>query len=363
MNQTMYKVFRILAMMIVAISAHAESSSFVQKNNLKSECVGIYQINLPSEVTIALLNLVSTGSTSTAKFYDGQESHFSQLHFAGNMGVISPATDTEFIQYKNVVINNTKRTKQKYLHSQDDKLQKLGQGMLDMTYNSPTLFGWGDSDNSPALYFFIDYKVFLFRFSKNDGDDISLNKKYFDSVLNGFRLRSLYETPKQQGICIPYGFIPDDGTTPRNIAVTMRLIDHPDVEIGFQDSTYYEPTIENGKPSSGYLDPKDAINSFFNNSGVTNNLEKVEPNFPGYHSIQMDGHKGGAVFFTIIREDKSKDYGYIAAVKGDDKAGIPSQLLYVIGTASRAKGKPVNKVELKDMAEKIMASVKKHPVQ
>ena len=98
-------------------------------------------------------------------------------------------------------------------------------------------------------------------------------------------------------------------------------------------------------------------------TGVTNNLEKVEPNFPGYHSIQMDGQKGGAVFFTIIREDKSKDYGYIAAVKGDDKAGIPSQLLYVIGTASRAKGKPVNKVELKDMAEKIMASVKKHPVQ
>ena len=216
----------------------------------------------------------------------------------------------------------------------------------------------------PSLYYLLDKKIFAHSLTNFDDDERrALNKKHFNAFLKGFRLRPLYEIPKQQGVCIPYGFIADDGTTPRNIAVTMRLTDHPDVEIGFQDSTYFVPTVENGKLSSGYREPKDAINSFFNNSGVTNNLEKVESNFPGYHSIKMDGQKGGAVFFTIIREDKSKDYGYIAAVKGDDKAGIPSQLLYVIGTASRAKGKPVNKVELKDMAEKIMASVKKHPVQ
>ena len=75
----------------------------------------------------------------------------------------------------------------------------------------------------------------------------------------------------------------------------------------------------------------------------------------------MGGQAGKGMFVTIHRYDDSIDYGYIAIV--NDIPNTPSQMLYVIRTAARAKGEPVGKDELKDMAEKIIASVKRHPVQ
>ena len=62
------------------------------------------------------------------------------------------------------------------------------------------------------------------------------------------------------------------------------------------------------------------------------------------------------------------DRSYIlkATLLNDDVEGdhdTSSKMFYVISTASRAKGTPVSKDELKDMAEKIMASVKPHAVQ
>ena len=363
MMPVIQRAISLAVIILLESAAHAESSNTNAIKNWKSECIGQYQVSVPGVIEEALDKLTHEWARRFDSYANGEISPFSKLQYAGSSNIIYGVSEADFINYKKTLLINTNKIKQKYLNSSYENQQKWGSEMKDVLYDTSTFFGWGSEDHSPSIYYFLDSKIFSFSFTNNDGNDKTLLKKYFDFVLNGFRLRSLYEIPEQKGICIPYGFIADDGTTPHNIAVTMRLIDHPDVEIGFQDSTYPETTVEHGKLSSGYREPKDAINSFFNNSGVTNNLEKVEPNFPGYHSIKMDGQKGGAVFFTIIREDKSKDYGYIAAVKGDDKAGIPSQLLYVIGTASRAKGKPVNKVELKDMAEKIMASVKKHPVQ
>ena len=83
----------------------------------------------------------------------------------------------------------------------------------------------------------------------------------------------------------------------------------------------------------------------------------TEADFWGYRSIKMGGQAGKGMFVTIHRYDDSKDYGYIAVTES------PSQMLYVIRTAARAKGEPVSKDELKDIAEKIMASVKPHAVQ
>lgn len=55
------------------------------------------------------------------------------------------------------------------------------------------------------------------------------------SLLNRFRPRKLYEVPTEQGFCLPYGFIAgDSGHEPRNIGITYRLQNHPDVTIFFR---------------------------------------------------------------------------------------------------------------------------------
>jgi len=81
----------------------------------------------------------------------------------------------------------------------------------------------------------------------------------------------------------------------------------------------------------------------------------------GYRFISTGGQKGKVLFVTITRMDDMQDYGYVVYVEGGH--ATPSQMLYVIRTASRAKGKPVSKDELKDMATQIMASVKRQVVQ
>jgi hypothetical protein len=336
-----------------------------EANIFKTECIGQYQLSFPSNVEVAMNKPAYDGFTDYSSFNDDQVAPFSNMQYFGYLNVISPAKEADFIYLKKILLQNRDKVKQSLLDSDTADSKYLVKLIKPLTYDTMEMFGWDGSDYVPGIYYFSENKIIAHILTNYDDESHRvINNIHFEAFLKGFRIRHLYELPNQQGICIPYGFIADDGSTPHTIAVTMRLRDYPDVEVGFQDNSEGEPVYESGK-NIQYIhpEPKDAINSFFNNSGVTNNLEKVESNFPGYHSIQMDGQKGGAVFFTVIREDKSKDYGYIAAVKGDDKAGVPSQLLYVIRTASRAKGKPVSKDELKDMAEKIMASVKRHPVQ
>jgi hypothetical protein len=361
--------------MLLSLTCHAGTDNAATPRNWKTECIGRYQVSVPGEVEVAIDKLTHKWAEPDPSFSDWQPARFSQLHYAGNTNVVSPAMETDFVKQKNTIIKNREETKKEFLKSSYENQQRWGSEMKGIAYDTPTLFGWGSEDNSPSLYYFLDNKIFFFNLTNNDGDDKALIKKYFESILNGFRPRPLYELPKQQGVCIPYGFIADDGTAPRFIAVTMRLLDHPDVEIGFRDQSHSESITHldkdqyadilgsHGVVNVDHNEPKNAINDFF--PEVVYADEKVKANFMGLHAANMGGQKGGAIFVNITRADGSPDYGYVIAVKGDGtaKTDTPSQLLYVIRTASRAKGKPVSKDELKDMAEKIVASVKRHPVQ
>lgn len=107
------------------------------------------------------------------------------------------------------------------------------------------------------------------------------------SLLNRFRPRKLYEVPTEQGFCLPYGFIAgDSGHEPRNIGITYRLQNHPDVTIFFQDLGM--------KPKAGKeddLNEKDYViwlwNWQYQWSAVSKELIK-----PKWRSIEMDGRKG-----------------------------------------------------------------------
>lgn len=366
MNRIITDLLVIMALLI-STTCYSKDNSFVNFNNGKTECIGRYLINLPDEIEIATNKLLpNEGVSREAEFGDGKDSQFSKIDYFGDVRVILPASEVFFLSFKNNSIKSKEKQKLKYISSIDEKHRRRGEEMKELTYDTPNLFGWDSEDHWPGLHFFLENKIFSFSFRNINGSDKIINKKYFDFVLNGFRMRPLYDVPKQQGVCIPFGFIADDSTTPRSIAVTMRLLGHPDIEIGFKDSSEREIVYLPGKkPQYEHPDPKYAINDFFGNSGILDSDEKVKGGFLGMHSVEMDGRNGGAISVTITRADGSLDYGYVAAVKGDftAKSDTPSLFLYVIRTASRAKGKPVSKDELKEMAEKIVASVKRHPIQ
>lgn len=75
-------------------------------------------------------------------------------------------------------------------------------------------------------------------FQSKDNAYLSSNTEVL-SLLNKFKTRELYNIPLEQGFCVPYGFIPQNSRKEdRNIAVTYRMNQHPDVMIVFQDASY-----------------------------------------------------------------------------------------------------------------------------
>jgi len=59
--------------------------------------------------------------------------------------------------------------------------------------------------------------------------DVELHRKNFSQFLASFRTRKTNEIPRELGVCIPFGFIQDDGKTRLDIKQSLRWKDAPGV--------------------------------------------------------------------------------------------------------------------------------------
>jgi hypothetical protein len=69
--------------------------------------------------------------------------------------------------------------------------------------------------------------------------DREAHKKDFAAMLAKFRPRALYEIPSEPGVCIPYGFIPDDGRTVVEFSQSLRFTDAPGVVYKIETGTVH----------------------------------------------------------------------------------------------------------------------------
>ncbi|WP_276850733.1 T6SS immunity protein Tli4 family protein [Enterobacter oligotrophicus] len=177
------------------------------------------------------------------------------------------------------------------------------------------------------------------------------------SLLNNFRPRNLYEVPAEQGFCLPYGFIArDSGHEPRNMGVTYRLKNHPDVSIFFQD---FGP---NPGPGERRPDPnmsaKDYV-TYFWNTRYGHSFREVKLYGEGFTYPEIDKRNAVAAFAKFTRFSKEIDYGYVAFVKGTTP-DEPDLLFYVMRDSRQAAdNSPMDKDELKKMAEHIVSTIKR----
>ena len=119
------------------------------------------------------------------------------------------------------------------IHQEIDEY-KLRKQNLDKDWH-PTEWGLPDSLGyiaGPTLYAFVLRHGFAFQFSSFGGEGeapFDERVKAFKSLLQRFEYRPLYQVPDKPGLCIPHGFIADDGQTHFNAEVSYRYTDSPGV--------------------------------------------------------------------------------------------------------------------------------------
>ena len=381
----------------------------------KNECVGYYQLQLPDNIEVALYPvkdfvepktrpetrdgiLVSryadVGVTFDETYERPQRSaiqaQFSEFYYGNyELGISSESNvqidftayqkrEKESIDFGNNVdrqyeAQDFKRFN-KSMTPQDEFDRKHGY-ILKNYLNAFSLY----ENRGYTLYVNEGGRLYHFwsKYKKDTGDKSQTAEKQVRdsepevlSLLNRFRPRKLYEVPAEQGFCMPYGFIAgDSGHEPRNMGVTYRLKDHPDVTIFFQDFGM------NGEILNDKDSVKDAVTRMWNNDYLMG-ASKKELQPPKWQHIKMDGRDGMGTFVKatysnvpvydynghVAERLNYINYGYLAYIRGDkeNRNNEPDLILYVSQSARQAKGKPpMGKDELKKMAEHIVGSVKK----
>lgn len=319
----------------------------------KTECVGRYQLALPGDVEVALTKpslFPFESSQSPYRFEDGKTAPYSGMTSGGGGVFITPLVTAEDV--REIVKRNqsvTDKAKSEYIKDGD---LATAESLARLPLTANDAYAWR-AGNAIHLYLLRGNRIV--NWNGGDLEEYGKNKAFMLKLIDSFRLRALFEIPKESGMCIPYGFIPDDGKAWQKAGVTMRLKDHPDVEIFFKE----EPPSSDPRMN---LSARDELAFFWGRRYGA--AKEVRLKWPPYRNVNLDNREGASTFVDIIRKDGSLDFGYAAYVNGDPQAvsDKPNLMLFIIRTASRAKDKPVSERELKDIAQQIAASIKRrHP--
>ena len=370
----------------------------------KNECVGYYQLQLPDNVEVALYPVndfikprnepvvidgikvqryASPGITFNRDHYiqaetNSIQSQFSSFYYGDYELDISSENNKpiDFSEYKNHIKNNIdfnnfvinqreehafKRFKKPVTPKED--FNRI-YGYVIKVY--PDAFSLYESAVY-TLYINKDNRLYHFwkKYDEDTGDKSQTAEKQWRdkepevlSLLKRFRARKLYEVPAEQGFCLPYGFIAgDSGQEKRNMAVTFRLKEHPDVTIFFQDlGTNPGPGERRPDPK---MNTKDYV-TYFWNVRYGHSFRDIKLHGKGFSSPDMDNRQAVAAFAKFTRYDKEVDYGYVAMVKGRENSTEPDLLFYVMRDSRQVKDHPpMDKDELEKMAEHIISTIKR----
>jgi len=381
----------------------------------KNECVGYYQLELPDNLEVALYPVedvvnpgkqpesdggiktrlyaspkITFGKTVSIQDKDSVQAQFTEFYYGQyKLGISSQArTPIDWLAYKRKVaadmdfrVEVARQYEERNFKSFDEpvtpkiEFNRKHDYLIKDYPDAFTLY----VNRTYSLYINEDEHLYHFwrKYQKDTGDKSqTVEKQLRDSepeilsLLNRFRPRKLYEVPKEQGFCLPYGFIAgDSGHEPRNMGVTYRLKEHPDVTIFFQDFGM------NGEMSRDKGSMKEAVTHMWNNRYLMG-AKKKELLSPKWKNIKMDNREGMATFVKatysnvpvydykghVTEHLNYIDYGYLAYIRGDkeNRNEVPDLLLYVSQNTKQLNGKPpMGKDELKKLAEHIASSVKR----
>ena len=313
----------------------------------RRECVGRYELTIPGDAEVALTipSAFAKPQEIPFRFSDSQPAAHTVLIYNGSFRITGSMSHADF----GFVLGGIKERVSSSSASTDDS------GRFEVIpAGRPDAFAWA-GHRAAGFYVYENGQAISFRASSSE-PSVAIQRT--QAVLNGLSARDAYEIPKGDGVCLPNVFVADKGTdAARQVGVTFRLKNHPDVTIFFLDEKALatDPKLTSRQKSEFVWGYEYGIGKRIKLVGAT-----------PYRTATLDGREGVETSAIITRDDDSTDYGYLALVQGDANAPAdrPNLLVLVERNAKYAKGNPpVSAEELDLMAKGIAASVRRRPPQ
>lgn len=158
------------------------------------------------------------------------------------------------------------------------------------------------------------YYHFVMGANSEDTRTSAEREAWFTDFMKRFQPRKLHEIPKERGVCLPYGFIPDDGTVPFQTAAGIRFDDRPNV-------LYVVRTqVVDAKPITNTLLEATARASVGLMAGVANEeVAKLIKKRVGPHRAyigELAAEQGGAVVHLTEGKRKFDNYSVFTGHMG-----------------------------------------------
>jgi hypothetical protein len=326
-----------------------------------TECVGRVQFDLPGAVEVAgtsKADLKRRASPRPVSFRDGQLAYLAGLVYRGELEVVHGLSSAELDAFM------ARRGEVREQFRADSKSSGAGGKSRSVFRELPTAPQRGIGFEAQG------HRFLSLRFGEQAVSWVGFTglpeakaQKDYLRVVQGLRPRSTFQIPSEAGVCIPYGFIQDDGREARGIAAAYRLVEHPDVTILLQDSSAASrsPSQRDAAKAAQYR-----IEDFWTqySAGMTGLASNWSP---AYRRTKLVDQPGLVSFVRFSRSPDVEDYGFLAVAPGDREANedAPDLMIYVIRTAENARSKgiePMAKEEFLQLAEGVAASIKRRPV-
>ncbi len=136
---------------------------------------------------------------------------------------------------------------------------------------------------------------------------VAQSRATFVKAVQNFRYRKLYEIPKGRGICVPYGFWPDDGTATYHTNATLRWADRPNVLYHFDTGTVTRLGSELTGMKAGAVAGM-GLGSIFQAEATKRVKQRIGPRPALIGGLR--GEQGGAVL-NVADDDKPPVLNYM----------------------------------------------------
>jgi hypothetical protein len=367
----------------------------------KTECVGYYTLQTPSELQYALQpqpfskNVNATFDKSfyfiNVAFRIKTDRPVADDGIKDTVRLMQAVSPKEFSEFKDL-INKTLQTEKDELTKDADETEieraelkanyarKAARINLHQSYSNngamaaviqqiaykQTTDGQIPSF-TPALDFYVQVDQMTINATRKlDGTP----QQTIDKFMSHFRSRAAFEVPTIPGVCLPYAFMSGE-VEPADTGTAMRLKDRPDILIYLRDVQDYSKAYT---PNMPVLDAKTFVNirakRSFNHGDDVEPLDKL---FKSPSNVTVDGRTGAGSFVKITRKPaagtdainneatKNEDWGYLAYIPADKKApaGTSSDLIFRVERFSRFAKQPMTEKEFRALTMQIVQSIKR----